>query len=311
MPPAARWRFNARRSRAQRKADRKNVILLDSGVSKQTQERYAFGLSKLLPVLVDMAHLIDLDEKVSTWIQDRWEAGDSIHVVSDALCGLHYFEPWTRKGIPTAWRVFSTWRKLESPSRAPPLTAEIIYAISSYAVSHHNLPFAVLMALGFFGLLRTGELLALRPCDILLGKSRIILSLFDTKTGKKDNVAEMVSFSDEFSSEILTTFLQMRERQHTYNVPIWMYSPQSFRNSFRKHLIRFDLTKHEFRPYSLRRGGATHLFQRTGSMEAALLQGRWGSSRVARIYISDALSFLPGLTFTQTAVQMLRQWDPF
>ena len=103
MPRAARWRFNARRSQAQRKAERKNVILLDAGVTKQTQLRYSYGLSQLLPALVNMSHLIDLDEKVTGWIQERWEAGDSIHIVSDALCGLHNFEPWTRKGIPTAW----------------------------------------------------------------------------------------------------------------------------------------------------------------------------------------------------------------
>lgn len=307
MARAAQWRFNARRTRTQRKADRKNVILLDAGVTKQTQDRYAFGLSKLLPCLTDMDHLLDLDEKVTSWIQSRWEKGDSIHVVSDALCGLHYFEPWTRKGIPTAWKVFSTWRKLESPSRAPPLTAEIIYAMSNYAVFHNDVAMASMLVLGFFGLLRTGELLALRPC----GKGRVILSLFDTKTGKKDNVTEMVSFSDDFSTEILSALLHMREMQSTYKVPIWMYSPQSFRESFRRHLRRFDLCQHSFRPYSMRRGGATHLFQTTGSMEKALLAGRWGSSRVARIYISDALSYLPGMTFTDKAASLLSLWNPF
>ena len=167
------------------------------------------------------------------------------------------------------------------------------------------------MVLGFFGLLRTGELLALRPCDILLGQDRVILSLFDTKTGKRDNVAEMVSFQDSFSAELLSTMVQLRQQQRTLKVPIWMYSAQSFRNSSRRHLSRFDLVKHEFRPYSLRRGGATHLFQSTGSMETALLRGRWGSSRVARMYISDALSYLPGLTFTPLARQMLQKWSPF
>lgn len=260
---------------------------------------------------MDISHLIDLDEKVCNWIQQRWEAGDSVHIVSDALCGLHYFEPWTKRGIPTAWRIFATWRKLESPSRAPPLTAVIIYSMANYAVTHCNLPMASLLLLGFFGLLRTGELLAIRPCDILVGNDRIILSLIDTKTGKKDNVTEMVSFQDTFTGDILQTFLDIRKQQRTSRIPIWLYSAQSFRVSFKRHLARFDLLKHAFRPYSLRRGGATHLFQVTGSMETALLRGRWGSSRVARIYISDGLSYLPGLTFTHNAQEMLRKWSPF
>ena len=40
------------------------------------------------------------------------------------------------------------------------------------------------------------------------------------------------------------------------------------------------------------------MFQQTGSMEAALIRGRWGSSKVARIYISDGLSYLPSIKIT-------------
>lgn len=90
-----------------------------------------------------------------------------------------------------------------------------------------------------------------------------------------------------------------------------MASPGFFRTEFKRYLQEFDLSKHQFRPYSLRRGGATWVFQQTGSMEAALLKGRWGSSRVARIYISDALSYLPGLTHTPTARRTLQEWNPF
>ena len=74
---------------------------------------------------------------------------------------------------------------------------------------------------------------------------------------------------------------------------------------------KFDLLSHNFRPYSLRRGGATWVFQTTGSMEMALLKGRWGSSRVARLYIADGISFLPGMTHTDFARDMLFRWDPF
>ena len=74
---------------------------------------------------------------------------------------------------------------------------------------------------------------------------------------------------------------------------------------------RFDLEQHQFRPYSLRRGGATWLFQLSGSMGQALLKGRWSSTRVAKIYMSDALSYLPSLTFTDRAKKLLATWSPF
>ena len=93
-------------------------------------------------------------------------------------------------------------------------------------------------------------------------------------------------------------------------VPIWPRSPQSFRNSFAHHLKKFDLTARGFRPYSLRRGCATALFQQIGSMEQALLKGRWSSTKVARNYVADGLPFLPGLRLSTKAKEMLTTWSP-
>ena len=45
-----------------------------------------------------------------------------------------------------------------------------------------------------------------------------------------------------------------------------------------------------FKPYSVRRGGATAYFRATRNMEAALDRGRWSSARVARIYLNDGLA---------------------
>ena len=301
----------SKRTKKERQHQRRNINLRDAGISANTQERYYIGLTHLLPCLVGIQSLLELDEKVCDWIQECWSDGESLHIVSDALCGLHYFEPWTKKGIPTAWRVFATWRKLEFPARAPPLTAYIVYSLASYAIDHNDLSFAVLLLLGFFALLRTGELLRICPNDILIGKKQIIVSLFETKTGKRDNVAEMVSFFDDFTKETLTAFQDFRRANNTFLTPIWSFSGQNFRDQFKRYMKKSDLLAHNFRPYSLRRGGATHTFQQSGSMEMALLKGRWGSSRVARIYIADGVSYLPGMTFSKQASTFLSTWDPF
>jgi hypothetical protein len=69
------------------------------------------------------------------------------------------------------------------------------------------------------------------------------------------------------------------------------------------------LQKHAFRPYSLRRGGATAVFQQTKSMEAALLRGRWESTRVARLYISDALSYIPSIKMSTHTTLFLQEFS--
>ena len=311
MGRAVKWRFCTKTSRADRVSQRSRVVLRDAGLSEKTQQRYYLGVRKLLPVLLRCKSLAEMDENVADWVQCRWEKGDTQTQVGDALCGLHRYEPWIRGKIPQAWRLFAVWRKLESPDHAPPLTGDIVHAWALYAVDHLNLEFAAMILLGFFGLLRTGECLQVTPQDLMLGVDTGIVSLKHTKTGLRHAAKEMVSLDDEITLEILREVIYQKKLEQLDRVPIWSKSAQAFRNEFAHHCSRFDLLRHKFRPYSLRRGGATALFKASGSMELALLRGRWQSTRVARIYLSDGLSSLPGLTFSPKAKTMLQKWSPF
>ena len=174
-----------------------------------------------------------------------------------------------------------------------------------YAVEHLNLEFAAVILLGFFALLRTGECLQVTPRDLMLGADSGIVSLQNTKTGLRHAAREMVSIDDDITLEILREVCLQKKMNNLDRVPIWTKSPQAFRNEFAHHCSRFGLLKHKFRPYSLRRGGATALFKSTGSMELALLRGRWQSTKVAKIYLSDGLS-----TFSPKAKTMLDKWSP-
>ena len=311
MGRAVKWRFCTKTTRKERIKQRKGTSLRDATITERTQERYFVGLQKLLPVIDGVSALEHLDMAVSDWVELSWSRGETLGSVSDALCGLHHFEPWTRKQLYHTWKLFAAWRKLEGPSRAPPLTASIIAALANYAISHADIIFAALILLGFFGLLRTGEILQLRACDILVGKHDLIISLPNTKSGSRNNAAEMVQVDDVMTLETVREVILLRKATNNLKTPLWDYSGQAFRDKFAHHLRRFHLTNHQFRPYSMRRGGATHLFQITGSMEAAMLKGRWGSPKVAKIYIADALSYLPAMTFTDYARSMLKLWNPF
>ena len=57
-------------------------------------------------------------------------------------------------------------------------------------------------------------------------------------------------------------------------------------------LQSLSLEQWEFRPYSLRRGGATFWFNRHGSLDRILLQGRWMAAKTARTYLNEGLAVL-------------------
>ena len=310
MGRADAWKFCSRRTKAERRNERSKVYLWDAAITKKTQERYYLGLAQLLPQLTEVESLIQIDEITAAWIERCWEEGESLHIVNDALCGLHHYQPWTRGHLAISWRLFKVWRKVEAPNRAPPLTQPIVYAMAMYALAHNNIVFASMLLLGFFGLLRTGELLQICCSDLLVGPKQGIISLRNTKTGLRNAAQETVAFEDDLALEVIRALIEIKSRQVLHKVPIWTKSAQAFRNEFAHHCKKFLLEEYKFRPYSLRRGGATHLFQMTGSMEMALLKGRWSSTKVAKIYLSDGLSYLPGLTFSKDTRKLLKLWDP-
>ena len=257
-----------------------------------------------------MTNLAFLDEAVCDWIESHWKNGSTLSFVSDGLCGLHHFEPFTKRQIPGAWKLFKTWRKLEAPSRAPPLTQPIVYALAHYAVLHHDLALGAAILLGFFALLRTSEILTVQVSDLLFFQNRGIVRLPCTKTGQRHAAGETVAFDDWFTLDVLKELCILRRHQLGPEAPLWLLSPQTFRYRFNHLLHRLGLISHGFRPYSLRRGGATFLFQQTGSMEVALLKGRWNSPQVAKVYIMDGLSHVPNMTFSPGARRKLTKFHP-
>ena len=66
-----------------------------------------------------------------------------------------------------SWKLFGTWRKIEVPSRAPPLTQRLVRSMAAFEMEHGRLEMIVSLLLGFSCLLRTGELLQLKVSDFL------------------------------------------------------------------------------------------------------------------------------------------------
>lgn len=69
-----------------------------------------------------------------------------------------------------------------------------------------------------------------------------------------------------------------------------------WRKSFADILSAVGLDTFDFRPYSLRRGGATQHFQTFGRFDSLCVLGRWQAAATARIYVNEGLSVLAQIT---------------
>eukprot|EP00438_Fugacium_kawagutii_P006407 Skav224260 [mRNA] locus=scaffold2636:134039:145536:- [translate_table: standard] len=289
----------------ERLARRKGIALEDRALAPSTRVRYYLAVRQVLPILERHPHSID--SRLSQWIEQRYLEGEAITGVGDALCGLHHFAPWTRGEIRSSWRLFRLWRRIEKPQQSPPLPEPFVEAMVGKCLEDADLDMAVALAMGFWGLLRTGEILQLTPAQILLGHSDIIIQLGLTKTGQRRQQDENVIVLHRGVWYLVQTFLQIRRQQRTMHLPIILGGGPQFRSQFAA-LTKFFTWSTPFRPYSLRRGGATADFRAFHSMERTLIKGRWGTSFAARQYIQEGLSVLTTIKLAPHQSQQIHKF---
>ena len=186
MKRAASNSWPGHSTQAERKAARQHIALEDVGITESTLSRYYTAVHRLCPVL-------GLDELVSEWIQSEFEDGSPLYLIGDALSGLHHFEPLTKRKLQKSWRLYGIWRKFEVPFKrfqSPRISlwrwlAGVWTMVSSLCS---------LLLLGFHCLLRTGEILAIRPCDFIIDENGGLLSIPSSKAGSAITVASQSPF---------------------------------------------------------------------------------------------------------------------
>ena len=127
-----------------------------------------------------------------------------------------------------------------------------------------------------------------------------VISLGLTKSGKRQGAAESVTIS-----ELSVLRLIWRWKQHASTHEFLTAKPHIWRDTFSECLQALHLESWNFRPYSLRRGGATNLFVKVGSLDRVLILGRWTAVKTAKIYLNSGLAMLADIQIP------LRQLRPF
>ena len=119
-----------------------------------------------------------------------------------------------------------------------------------------------------------------------------VISLGLTKSGKRQGALEIVTLTER---PVLLWLWEWKKANppHTFLTD----KPHVWRQMFNDCLQGVRLQEWEFKPYSLRRGGATFYFAKIkmGSLDRILLMGRRTAVKTAKIYINTGLSMLTEL----------------
>ena len=282
-------------SKESRKQERKQLGPLRSlTVLPKTRERYATSLNLFWDYLataqLELPKKRDaMDALVSDYLEHLWSEGEGRAQASTFMAAIQDFDPKLKNQLPFSWRLMKTWVSNEVPVRAPPLTEPVLRAMVGWAFFHHHFDFGLSLLVGFYALLRTGELLALQAWQIHMTSSSqpAVLNLGLTKSGKRQGAAESVTLSE---LPVLTLLWKWKTAVSPYQ--FLTAKPHAWRALFSRCLTALQIDTWGFRPYSLRRGGATSLFVKVGSLDRVLLTGRWTAVKTAKIYLNSGLAML-------------------
>ena len=133
-----------------------------------------------------------------------------------------------------------------------------------------------------------------------------MVRLSHTKSGRRHAAFEASTINDPLCGRLFQLYLdRLPVDTHRENY-IFLPKVYQFYKLFDAGIKWLGLEAFGFKPYSIRRGGATAYFRATRNMEATLDRGRWASVRVARIYVNDGLAREVELNFTPAVRQRLR-----
>ena len=300
MPPK---RHLEGKTKEQRISTRKSLgTLKQLTVQPATRLRYDRALKKFFDYLEHEniplpRHRQVMDNLISDYVEYLWATGEGRALAADTVAGLQDTQPQLRGHLQGTWRLLRTWNTSEIPNRAPPMPIEVLDAMVGHAVFHNRHLFALSLLLGFYGLLRTGEILGLTKQHLAIASrdTAVLVSLGMTKGGKRQGAAESVKVSVEDITRRCKQWITDPSSCQTLTE-----APHMWRKTFVATLESLGFTSLGLRPYSLRRGGATFQFRQEGSFDRLMVHGRWQALRTTRLYINEGMSILAELAIPWT-----------
>jgi hypothetical protein len=157
------------------------------------------------------------------------------------------------------------------------------------------LPFAVLTRVGWHGLLRPGEVVAVVSHGVATCGGRVrkvrtggVVMIEEPKNRRAMGRRQFTTISDDLSLRWLEWLLRELPR----GVRLFPGSPQKFRDLLEQSLTILGLQGLGFTLGSLRSGGATAFFLATKNVPALRITGRWSNERSLEVYVQEAMCAL-------------------
>ena len=240
-----------------------------------------------------------LDRRLAVYIQHSFDTASPFTYASHALHAIIHHRPDVKAQMFVSRQCLKGWERVKQVSSHPPLTWEITVAIAcTLARSGFHGP-GIAMLVAFDCYLRVGELTQLRLWDIIMpsdsrmgsAHTNMAVCLAKTKTG----INQSVSIDRQEVADILCAWVRtLTYSTREVNPFVFAFTPAHLRGLMREACVQLGIGHASYVPHSLRHGGATADFLKTGSIERVQFRGRWKSMESVRTYVHAARALLGG-----------------
>lgn len=225
--------------------------------------------------------------------------GSNLRLVKHALLFVQINRPDLRHRLRSSWDTVKAWEECVPSGMRAPLPLPLLIAFSCMsrmksvevgldtASGQKWLKFGALLGLGFFGLLRPGELLSLQrrhldlPNSLIFALPSITVSITKPKNFRQLGTCQFASVSHpDICNWIVWCCKDLKADQL-----LWPHSHAEFRRLFKIVSEGFGCGSCKFTPASLRAGGATYYYDEHMDVGRLRLMGRWSNAQSLEHYV--------------------------
>lgn len=246
----------------------------------------------------------------------QFAAGVPRHYFRQLLAHTQREYPSTRSSLGPAWGVVSKWEVAEPLQHRTPAPEPLVTAMAVLGFLWRWPRFSCTVLLSFHGILRIGEALQARRCDLLTPldlmeqDQKFYLKIRQPKSRNRGAKVQYATFENEMLMPLLLEYWQKLQPDEL----LFPFSPAVFRRRWDAILQKLGVSSaHRLTPGSVRGGGAVAAHKRGVGINDLLWKMRLQHQRTLGYYLQEmtAASIMPLLPAeTRADIQVLTRLMP-
>lgn len=248
------------------------------------------------------------------------ELKSGLRIAKHAVLFVQASRPRLKKTLKTTWNSLRSWEEQQPSGFRPPVPVAVLAALvcksrqlglKSENSQEKRLWHSVgtLLLVGFFGLLRPGEMFGLCCSDVTLPNSVSMGSPFAVlmiRSPKNSRQMGKQQFAEVHNPDAVNWLAWSISVAKSKSARLWPSTPQKFRLFFKKLCSHLQLSNLKISPASLRAGGATWMLDQGFEVSLIRFKGRWTNLRSLEHYIQVARAQQITLTIADKVAESLK-----